>query len=76
MTCFPLIESERITHLELVPALLIRYINTPWVAKRDLSSVRVINTGGQKLQPEVKRRAESVFPNAACRRCSAWPRAC
>jgi 2,3-dihydroxybenzoate-AMP ligase len=60
----PLIERERITHLELVPALLIRYINTPVVADRDLSSVRVINTGGQKLQPEVKRRAESVFPNA------------
>jgi len=60
----PLIERERITHLELVPALLIRYINTPGVADRDLSSVRVINTGGQKLQPEVKRRAESVFANA------------
>ncbi|TMD00662.1 MAG: (2,3-dihydroxybenzoyl)adenylate synthase [Chloroflexi bacterium] len=60
----PLIERERITHLELVPALLIRYINTPGVTERDLSSVRVINTGGQKLQPEVKRRAESVFPNA------------
>jgi 2,3-dihydroxybenzoate-AMP ligase len=60
----PLIEREQITHLELVPALLIRYINTPGVAGRDLSSVRVINTGGQKLQPEVKRRAESVFPNA------------
>jgi len=60
----PLIESERITHLELVPALLIRYINTPGVTGRDLSSVRVINTGGQKLQPEVKRRAEIVFPNA------------
>jgi 2,3-dihydroxybenzoate---[aryl-carrier protein] ligase len=60
----PLIERERITHLELVPALLIRYINTPGVTARDLSSVRVINTGGQKLQPEVKRRAESVFPNA------------
>src|SRR6266702_7016271 len=60
----PLIENERITHLELVPALLIRYINTPGIADRDLSSVRVINTGGQKLQPEVKRRAESVFPNA------------
>jgi 2,3-dihydroxybenzoate-AMP ligase len=60
----PLIERERITHLELVPALLIRYINTPGVADRDLSSVRVINTGGQKLQPEVKRIAESVFPNA------------
>ena len=61
---FPLIERERITHLELVPALLIRYINAPSVADHDLSSVRVINTGGQKLQPEVKRRAESVFPNA------------
>src|SRR5438105_5204021 len=60
----PLIERERITHLELVPALLIRYINTPGVDDRDLSSVRVINTGGQKLQPEVKRIAESVFPNA------------
>ncbi len=60
----PLIERERITHLELVPALLIRYINTPGVTERDLSSVRVINTGGQKLQPEVKRRAESVFPKA------------
>jgi len=60
----PLIERERITHLELVPALLIRYINTPGVTDRDLSSVRIINTGGQKLQPEVKRRAESVFPNA------------
>jgi 2,3-dihydroxybenzoate-AMP ligase len=60
----PLIERERITHLELVPALLIRYLNAPLVADRDLSSVRVINTGGQKLQPEVKRRAESVFPNA------------
>ena len=61
---FPLIERERITHLELVPALLIRYINAPSIAQHDLSSVRVINTGGQKLQPEVKRRAESLFPNA------------
>jgi 2,3-dihydroxybenzoate-AMP ligase len=60
----PLIERERITHLELVPALLIRYINAPSVSDHDLSSVHVINTGGQKLQPEVKRRAESVFPNA------------
>jgi 2,3-dihydroxybenzoate-AMP ligase len=61
---FPLIARERITHLELVPALLIRYVNAPSIADHDLSSVRVINTGGQKLQPEVKRRAESLFPNA------------
>ena len=61
---FPLIARERITHLELVPALLIRYINAPSIGDHDLSSVRVINTGGQKLQPEVKRRAETLFPNA------------
>ena len=61
---FPLIARERITHLELVPALLIRYINAPSISDHDLSSIRVINTGGQKLQPEVKRRAESLFPNA------------
>jgi len=61
---FPLIERERITHLELVPALLIRYINAPSITQHDLASVRVINTGGQKLQPEVKRRAESLFPKA------------
>jgi 2,3-dihydroxybenzoate-AMP ligase len=61
---FPLIQRDRITHLELVPALLIRYINAPSVGDFDLGSVRVINTGGQKLQPEVKRRAEAFFPNA------------
>ena len=61
---FPIIERDRVTHLELVPALLIRYINTPSIGDFNLHSVRVINTGGQKLQPEVKRRAESIFPNA------------
>ena len=60
----PLIQRERITHLELVPALLIRYINAPSIGDFDLSTVRVINTGGQKLQPEVKRRAEALFANA------------
>src|SRR5437899_4647803 len=61
---FPLIERERVTHLELVPALLIRYVNAPSTGGFDLTSVRVINTGGQKLQPEVKRRAEAFFPSA------------
>jgi len=58
-----LVERERVTHLELVPALLIRCINTESIANRDLRSVRVINTGGQKLQPEVKRRAEELIPS-------------
>jgi 2,3-dihydroxybenzoate-AMP ligase len=59
---FALIERERVTHLELVPALLIRYLDDPALRDHDLSSVRIINTGGQKLQAEVKRRAEALLP--------------
>ena len=56
-----LIELEHITHIELVPALLIRLLNDPALQQYDLSSLRVINTGGQKLQAEVKRRAETLI---------------
>ena len=59
-----LVERERVTHLELVPALLIRCTNADSISTRDLSSLRVINTGGQKLQPEVKRRAEELIPSS------------
>jgi 2,3-dihydroxybenzoate-AMP ligase len=61
---FPTIEREKITHLEVVPALLIRWINDPSIGKHDLSSVRVIQSGGQRLQPEVKRRTEELIPSA------------
>jgi 2,3-dihydroxybenzoate-AMP ligase len=60
---FALVERERVTHLELVPALLIRCNNSGAIATRDTSSIRVVNTGGQKLQPEVKRRAEELIPS-------------
>ena len=60
---FPLIEREHITHIELVPAVLIRWVNDPQIKDYNLSSLRVINTGGQKLQPEVKRRAEELIPS-------------
>ena len=61
---FPLIEREKITHLPVVPALLIRWIHDPLIGKHDLSSVRVIQSGGQRLQPEVKRRTEELIPSA------------
>lgn len=61
---FPLIARERITHLAVVPALLIRWINDPSIGKHDLSSVRVIQSGGQRLQPEVKRLTEERIPSA------------
>jgi len=60
---FKLIARERITHLELVPALLIRMLSDPTLNDFDLSLLRIINTGGQKLQAEVKRRAEEMIPS-------------
>ena len=58
---FELIDRHRITHLEMVPALVIRCLDDPAIAHADLSSVRVINTGGQKFQTETKHRAEAAF---------------
>jgi 2,3-dihydroxybenzoate-AMP ligase len=57
-----LIQKEKITHLALVPTLLIRFISDPSLHAYDLSSLRIINTGGQKLQEEVKRRTEELLP--------------
>ncbi|GAC1399375.1 MAG: (2,3-dihydroxybenzoyl)adenylate synthase [Ktedonobacteraceae bacterium] len=60
---FSLIERERVTHAELVPALLIRLINDSSLSKYELTSLRIINTGGQKLQPEIKQRTEQLLPH-------------
>ncbi len=59
----PVIERERITHLELVPAALIRLLHDDDFDRYDLSSVRIVNTGGQRLQPETAALAEQKFPN-------------
>jgi 2,3-dihydroxybenzoate-AMP ligase len=60
----PLIARERISHLEIVPALIIRWLDDPDLGKYDLTSVRVVNSGGQKYQPETKVRTEEVFSRA------------
>jgi len=58
---FSLIERHRITHIAVVPALLIRLINDPAIQKFDLSSLEVIQSGGQRLQPEVRRRTKELI---------------
>ncbi|MBV9542818.1 MAG: AMP-binding protein [Chloroflexi bacterium] len=60
---FRQIQQHHVTHIHVVPALLIRWINDPSVKDFDLSSVRVIQSGGQRLQPDTRRRTEQVFPN-------------
>jgi len=59
---FGLIERHRVTHLKVVPALLIRLINDPALGKYDLSSLRVIQSGGQRMQPEVRVRTKELIP--------------
>lgn len=60
---FDLIERHRVSHMAVVPALLIRLINDPSIEKYDLSSLRVIQSGGQRLQPEVRRRTKELIPS-------------
>ena len=61
---FSRVEKHKVSHIHLVPALLIRWIDDPAIGDYDLSSLRVIQSGGQRLQPEVRARAERAFPGA------------
>jgi 2,3-dihydroxybenzoate-AMP ligase len=61
---FPLVEKHHITHIKVVPALLIRLINSREVRRYDTSSVRYIQSGGQRLQPEVRLKTRKLIPTA------------
>lgn len=61
---FMRIQQDRCTHVHVVPALLIKLLHDPSSAEFDLSSMRVIQSGGQRLQPETRRGAQRLFSNA------------
>jgi 2,3-dihydroxybenzoate-AMP ligase len=60
---FRLVEKHRATHIKVVPALLIRLINEPTIGQYDLSSVRLIQSGGQRMQPEVRLKTHQLIPS-------------
>jgi 2,3-dihydroxybenzoate-AMP ligase len=60
---FQLIESHRVTHVAGVPALYIRWLADPSWQRHNLQSVELLQSGGQRLQPEVRRRMAEVFRN-------------
>ncbi|HXQ51703.1 MAG TPA: AMP-binding protein [Stellaceae bacterium] len=60
---FPLVAKHRVTHIKVVPALLIRLINSPACTQHDTSSLRYIQSGGQRLQPEVRIRTKELIPS-------------
>jgi 2,3-dihydroxybenzoate-AMP ligase len=59
---FRLVARHRVTHIKVVPALLIRLINSEAVTQFDTSSIRYIQSGGQRLQPEVRIRTKELIP--------------
>ena len=61
---FRLVQEHRVTHIHLVPAILIGWINDPTIKNYDLSSLRMIQSGGQRLQPEVRIRTSELIPSA------------
>lgn len=58
---FTRIERDRCTHMHVVPALLIKLINDESSGEFDLTSMRVIQSGGQRLQPETRKGALQTF---------------
>jgi 2,3-dihydroxybenzoate-AMP ligase len=61
---FALVEKHRITHIHLVPALLIRWLHSPELDRHDLRSLRILQSGGQRLQPETRALARQRLPQA------------
>src|SRR5258706_3981439 len=60
---FRLVETHKVTHIHVVPALLIRWINDPAIANHDLSSLRVIQSGGQRLRADVRSPTQELIPS-------------
>ena len=60
---FDLVQKHGVTHIHVVPALLIRWINDPTIGDYDLSSLRMIQSGGQRLQPEIRIRTRELIPS-------------
>jgi 2,3-dihydroxybenzoate-AMP ligase len=60
---FRLVERHGVTHIHVVPALLIRWLSDPSISRYNLSSLRVIQSGGQRLQPEIRAKCEQLIPS-------------
>jgi len=51
-TALELVERERVTATALVPALAIRWMESSRLADRDLTSLKLLQVGGQRFQAE------------------------
>ena len=56
-----IIERRRVTQLQLAPAMITLLLREPDLARRDLSSLRAIWTGGAPIRPSELQRLGDVF---------------
>lgn len=58
------IERERVTYIPTAPASIVAMLNSPQLAKRDLSSLRVVITGGASAAVETIKAFQAALPSA------------
>lgn len=61
-TVLELVQRERVTHLQMVPAMVIALINHPDFVKYDLSSVKRLMMGGAPTNIALVRQVEEKMP--------------
>ncbi len=60
-TVFALVERHRVTILPAAVPLVTQWLNSPVAARHDLSSLRVVQNGGARLAPELRRRVREQW---------------
>jgi acyl-CoA synthetase (AMP-forming)/AMP-acid ligase II len=59
-----LIEKERVTYIPTAPASIVAMLNSPALAKHDLSSLRIVITGGASAAVETIKAFQAAVPHA------------
>jgi acyl-CoA synthetase (AMP-forming)/AMP-acid ligase II len=59
-----LIEKERVTYIPTAPASIVAMLNAPSLAGRDLSSLRLVITGGASAAVETIKAFQAAVPHA------------
>ncbi len=60
-TVFPLVERHRVTIVPAAVPLVTQWLNSEVPARHDLSSLRVVQNGGARLAPELRRRVRDQW---------------
>lgn len=55
-TIFSLVEQEKVTTISAAVPLIAQWVNYPGISKYDTSSLKVVQNGGARLAPELRKR--------------------